>query len=304
MLLRHIRYFLAVAEHGNFTRAAEALHVSQPALSQQVRQLEETLGVLLFDRSGRCIQLTDAGYAYGEYVRRALRDLDAGQQAIHDVRDLSRGRLRLANTPTFTEYLVAPLIERFGSRYPGIAVTANEMTLDQIVAALGDDRIDLGIAFTSVRSAEIECHPLFDERLTLVVGRNHRFVGLSKPLSLPNFANVPLALLSRNFATRTLIDEYFQANGVSPGIMIEADSISTIVKIVRYGRMATILPDAIVRDDDALDSVELQPPLPRRTVAMLSRKGAYRSAACAAFAELLQGLTDDAALAEFIAQFV
>jgi LysR family cyn operon transcriptional activator len=304
MLLRHIRYFLAVAEHGNFTRAAEALHVSQPALSQQVRQLEETLGVLLFDRSGRGIHLTDAGYAYGEYVRRALRDLDAGQQAIHDVRDLSRGRLRLANTPTFTEYLVAPLIERFGSRYPGIAVTANEMTLDQIVAALGDDRIDLGIAFTNVRSAEIECHPLFDERLTLVVGRNHRFVGWGKPLSLPDLENVPLALLSRNFATRTLIDEYFQANGVSPGTMIEADSISTIVKIVRYGRMATILPDAIVRDDDALDSVELQPPLPHRTVAMLSRKGAYRSAACAAFAELLHGLTDDAALAEFIAQFV
>lgn len=304
MLLRHIRYVLAVAEHRNFTRAAEALHVSQPALSQQIKQVEETLGVLLFDRSGRAIQLTDAGHAYVEYARRALRDLDAGQRAIHDVRDLSRGQLRLAITPTFTEYLVAPLIERFGSRYPGIAISANEMTLDQIVAALGDDRIDLGIAFTSVRSAEIECRPLFDERLTVVVGRNHPYAGLNGPLTLRDFENAPLALLSRDFATRTLIDEYLRDNGVSPRIMIEANSISTIVKIVRYGRMATILPDAIVREDNALESAELQPPLPRRTVAMLSRKGAYQSAAHAAFAALLGGLPDDAALAEFITQFV
>jgi LysR family transcriptional regulator, cyn operon transcriptional activator len=76
------------------------------------------------------------------------------------------------------------------------------------------------------------------------------------------------------------------------------------VKIVRYGRMATILPDAIVREDDALNGVTLQPPLPRRTVAMLSRKGAYQSAARAQFAQLLEGLTDDVALAEFIAQSV
>src|ERR1700736_851018 len=113
MLLRHIRYLPAVAEHRNFTRAAEALHVSQPALSQQIRQLEETLGVLLFDRSGRAIQLTDAGHAYVEYARRALRELDAGQRAIHDVRDLSRGQLRLALTPTFHPYLIGPLVGGF-----------------------------------------------------------------------------------------------------------------------------------------------------------------------------------------------
>ena len=86
MLLRHIRYFLAVAEHRNFTRAAEALHVSQPTLSQQIRQLEDTLRVQLLDRSGRSIQLTDAGAAYVRYAQRALQDLEAGKRAIHDVR--------------------------------------------------------------------------------------------------------------------------------------------------------------------------------------------------------------------------
>ncbi|VFT46738.1 DNA-binding transcriptional regulator CynR [Pseudomonas aeruginosa] len=101
MLLRHLRYLLAVAEHRNFTRAAEALHVSQPTLSQQVRQLEEQLRVQLLDRSGRSVRPTDAGELYLLHARRALRELEAAQRAIHEVRDLSRGRLRLGMTPTF-----------------------------------------------------------------------------------------------------------------------------------------------------------------------------------------------------------
>ena len=100
MLLRHLRYLLAVAEHRNFTRAAEALHVSQPTLSQQVRQLEEQLRVQLLDRSGRSVRPTDAGELYLLHARRALRELEAAQRAIHEVRDLSRGRLRLGMTPT------------------------------------------------------------------------------------------------------------------------------------------------------------------------------------------------------------
>src|SRR5580704_13322948 len=115
MLLRHIRYFLAVAEHKNFTRAAEALHVSQPTLSQQIRQLEHTLRAPLLDRSGRTIVLTDAGVAYLGYARRALQDLEAGRRAIHDVQELSRGALRVAMTPTFTAYLVGRLVETFNS---------------------------------------------------------------------------------------------------------------------------------------------------------------------------------------------
>ena len=91
MELRTLRYLIAVAEHGNFTRAAEALHVSQPALSQQILQMENRLGVVLLDRSGRTVTVTDAGQAYMVHARRALSELELGRRAIHDVRDLSRG---------------------------------------------------------------------------------------------------------------------------------------------------------------------------------------------------------------------
>jgi len=86
MLLRHIRYLQAVAEHQNFTRAAEALHVSQPTLSQQIRQLEDLLQVQLLDRSGRTVRVTDAGEAYLRHARRALQDLDAGRRRTQDAR--------------------------------------------------------------------------------------------------------------------------------------------------------------------------------------------------------------------------
>jgi len=300
VILRHIRYMLAVAEHRNFTRAADALHVSQPALSQQIKQLEETLGVQLFDRTGRTVRLTDMGSVYIEYARRALVDLEAGRRAILDVRDLSHGELRLAMTPTFTEYLVAPLVERFSAEYPGITLSVCEMTLDSIELALSDDRVDLGIGFAGVRSDEIEVRALFDEKLTIVVGKDHPFARKKTPVSLQELADAPLALLTRDFATRAHIDAYFQSHRLSPKITVEANSISAVVKIVRYGRMATILPDAIAREHGALNHVESSAVLPSRTVALLSRKGAYRSAASQAFAALLDGVRDSDSLVKFI----
>lgn len=98
------------------------LHVSQPALSQQIRQLEAMLEVQLFDRSGRRIRLTDAGEIWLEYARRALRDLEEGRRALHDAEDLQHGKLRIAMTPTFTTYMLGPLMEAYYRRYPRVKV--------------------------------------------------------------------------------------------------------------------------------------------------------------------------------------
>lgn len=175
MLLRHIRYFLAVAEQGNFTRAAEALHVSQPTLSQQIKQLEENLGTPLFDRSGRTVRLTDAGMAWMRYARLALQDLEAGTRAIHDVATLERGNLRLAMTPTFTAYLVGPVIDAFYRQYPGVSVSIHEMTQDRIEALLAEDRLDVGIAFSQAQSVDIVAEELFTESLNMMVELSTRW---------------------------------------------------------------------------------------------------------------------------------
>jgi LysR family cyn operon transcriptional activator len=292
MLLRHIRYLLAVVEQGNFTRAAEALYVSQPTLSQQIRQLEETLGVQLLDRSGRVVRATDAGEAYVAYARRALRELEAGQRAIHDVRDLARGTLRLAMTPSLTSYLAGPLIARFNASYPGITLQVIEKTLDAIEAALAADQVDLGLAFSQVRSLEISSRPLFVEKLCVVVGLAHPLAQrpAATALAASELGQQSLALLSSDFATRAFVDAYLQQQGISPRIAIEANTISAIVEIVRRGGVATILPDAIAREHPGLKEIQLSPALPHRTVSLLWRKDSYQSAAAKAFAELAGSL--------------
>jgi LysR family cyn operon transcriptional activator len=294
MLLRHIRYFIAVAQHRNFTRAAEALHVSQPTLSQQIRQLEDTLGVPLLDRSGREIQLTDAGATYMRYAQRALQDLDEGNRAIHDVQELNRGSLRLAMTPTFTAYLIGPLLKNYNARYPNIALNILEMPQERMEAMLNEDALDVGIAFDETHSPDIEAQMLFVEALAVVVGKSHPFAKKRAALTLQEFGRESLVLLNEEFATRHYIDRYCRQHGVVPHIAMEANSISAVIELVQRTALATLLPDAIAREHDKLCLVGLEPALPQRTAALLQRKGAYRSAATQAFIAL--ALEESAAL--------
>ncbi len=287
MQLRLIRYLLAVAEHGNFTRAAESLHVSQPTLSQQIIQLENLLGVELLDRSGRAVKVTDAGRAYIQHARRALRELDAGRRAIHDVQDLARGELRLATTPTFTAYLVGPLLAAFHARYPGIMVRLKEMSLDTIAAAVAADEVDLAIAFAVSRPADdIECTPLLVERLNVVVGAQHKFAACTGPVTPQMLENEQLGVLSLDFVTRGHVDDYLRAQGIVPRIAIETNTISALIEVVRRSDVVTVLPEAIGLLHADLRNVRIVPEPQPRTASLLYRREVYRSAASIAFAAL------------------
>nr|WP_198982710.1 transcriptional regulator CynR [Herbaspirillum sp. ASV7] len=287
MQLRHIRYLLAVAEHGNFTRAAEALHVSQPTLSQQIIQLEESLGVVLLDRSGRAVKTTDAGRVYIEHARKALLELDVGRRAILDVQELERGELRLATTPTFTAYLVGPLLAAFQTQYPGITVRLKEMSLDTISAAVAADEVDLGIAFRVSRPGEeIECETLLKERLSVVVGQHHDFFKRKGGITPQMLASERLCLLSPDFATRDHVDDYMRAHKISPAIAIEANTIGALIEVVRRSNLVTILPEAIGEQHSDLRNIAISPAPKPRSAALLRRRDAYQSAAALAFARL------------------
>lgn len=287
MLLRHLRYLLAVADHGGFTRAAEALHVSQPTLSQQIRQLEDTLGVALFDRTSRTVKATDAGEAYIECARRVLVELEAGKRALHDVKDLSRGTLRLAMTPTFMAYLVGPLVRDYAARFPGIHLQIFELSMDDIEAGLADDSLDIAIAFTPVRHPDIECIPAFTETLGVMVGREHPLYDSTAVLTSSDLAQLDFALLAPDFITRLSIDEYFRQQGITPQVRIEVNSVSTLLEVVRHSPMATMLPEAIATEDRALRRLRIENEAPQRGAALLRRRNNYHSAAAVAFMNLV-----------------
>lgn len=285
MLLRHIHYFLAVAEHGNFTRAAASLYVSQPALSQQIKQLEETLETTLFDRSGRSVRLTDSGETYARYARRALQDLEEGRRAIHDIKDLSHGSLSMAITPTFTSYLIGPLIKAFHEQYPNITLNVQQMSQERMEDQLLADKFDLGIAFGAVKSSEITVQPLLIETLALVMAQGHPLANRSI-IDTQTLHEQSLVLLSREFATREQIEQYCQHHGVQPKVLMEANSLSAVIETVRHTQLTTLLPSYITKDREELIAINLAPSLLQRTAVIMQRKGAYQAASAQAFIAL------------------
>lgn len=287
MLERHTHYFLAVAEHHGFTRAAAALHVSQPALSQQIRQLEEMLAVQLFDRSGRTIRLTDAGEVYLRYARSALQALEEGKRAIHDVEDLSRGSLRVAVTPTFTAWFIGPLLAEYHTRYPNVTLQLQELSQDKIEEMVVNDELDVGIAFDQVHSADIDAQPLLTENLALVVA-NHHPLAVQASVDLSVLNDEKLILLNAEFATREQIDRYCLHAGLRPQILMEANSISAVLELVRRTGLSTLLPAPIAEQSHDLQAISLTPQLLERTAVLLQRKGAWRTAAARAFVAMAQ----------------
>ena len=286
MLLRHARYLLAVADQGSFTRAAAELHVSQPALSQQIRQLEETLGAQLLDRSGRVVRPTDAGRVYIDHARRAVRELEAGRRAIHDVEGLERGVLRVAFTPTFTTYLVGPLAQQFYARHPRVLISISVIAQVEMEAALTADALDLGIGFEDVRAEDVVAEPLYQERLCLIVGEGHSAAHGRTAMPAAELQGMDLALLNTTFVTRQTIDQYLHDQQVAPRVAVESDAVDSLVAIVRCGGLATVAPEAAAHRGE-LKAVQLSPPIPERTVSVLLRRDAYRSAAARAFLRLL-----------------
>lgn len=287
---RSVRYLLAVAEHGNFTRAAEELFVSQPTLSQQIKHLEEMLDVQLLDRSGRMVRLTDAGEVYLRYARRALNELDAAKRAIHQLQDLSRGSLQLGITP-ITEYLATPILHTFHDHYPNITLNILEVAQDDIELGVLEDHIDMGIAFTNTlsnetRSNNIDTHVLFVENLNLAVGKEHPYAELTGPINAHELEQLPLALLNTNFALRRQFDLYCLEHSIEPNIAMETNSLSVIMETVSLGRFVTILPHAIACSQHRLHPVMLLPELPHHEITLICRKSAYKSPACTAFAQI------------------
>ena len=295
---RPLQYLIAIAEYGSFTRAAEALFVSQPTLSQQIKQLEESLQLPLLDRSGKSIRLTDAGETYIQHARRAWAELEAGTRAIHDVQNLTRGSLRLGWTP-ITDYMTCSLLESFSRHYPGISLSTLEMSADDIEVALAEDRIDYGIAFSKpgakyqAKSADIRARTLFQDSLCLAVGNMHARAGQRKRIKVADLGKERMVMLNNDFTLRRNINQYFDAQSISPHIAIETDSLSVIIELIQAGSLATILPQSIVRTQCGMHSIAVSPGMPVQEITVICRDRGYKSPASVAFAILAENWSEN-----------
>lgn len=297
MELRHLRYFQAVAEERSFRRAAERLFVSQPALSQQIRQLEEELGIPLFDRIGKRVRLTAAGELLLGYARRVLHELGEAQRALAELEGLARGALALGVVQTVNAYLIPTVLARFIPAYPAIAIRIEELPANQIEAGLAAGQLDLGIGFAPAGAPEIEAELLFNEELVLVVRDDHCLAGQER-LPVSRLDGLPVALLSPAFCTRRLFDQCAQLARARPDIRVETNAIEGLLATVRAAGLATVLPALALRTPAGagLRAVALCEPVPRRSVGLLWQRDGYRCAAARAFAATVRQCCAELAL--------
>ena len=288
MELRHLRYFLAVAENCHFRNAADELLVSQPTLSQQIKDLEVELGTALFERVGRRVRLTQAGETYREYARRALNVLEEGQAVLHELDEMLRGTLTIGVVQTVNSYLTPEIVAAFIAEVPHVFLRVDELSADEIENGVLSGTLDLGISFQPGNGREFDVETLFSEEFALVVHPDH-YLSSRKQVRVSDLIDVPLALLNRSYCTRRMIDAAFREAGVSCRVAVELNSVAGLVAITECGGPPTILPKLGV-SSTRVAAIRLEQPTPTRKICLLRATGHAPIRAREVFADRLRKL--------------
>lgn len=270
MELRHLRYFLAAADHLHFRIAAEELLVSQPTLSEQIKDLEKELGTDLFERTGRRVRLTQAGEVFQVYAMRALAVIEEGQSVLHEFDELLRGRLRVGVVQTVGTYLIPQVIAEFNASFPLVAVRVENLSADDIESGLIEGTIDLGITFTPENPIQFNVEPIGEEQFVLVVSNSHRLAS-RKRIRILDLADEPLCLMTTDFCTRRLINAAFAEAGVNLAVAVEMTSIESCRNVTLAGGPPTIIPQLAVMSVK-VPCIRIEQPVIKRTLCLLSSK--------------------------------
>ncbi|MEO7915592.1 MAG: LysR substrate-binding domain-containing protein [Novosphingobium sp.] len=246
MELRHLRYFIAVAEELHFSRAAARLNVSQPPLSTQIRQLEEEIGAPLFLRTQRRVELTKAGEAFLIEAQRVMGILERGVALAREIGTGQRGTLRLGSVYSAIYAVVPQLLRALSARYPDIAVELAEMTVQQQIDALTNGIIDVGILRSPVHDPRIETRLLFREGIVALVPAGHELAARGA-IHVAELAPYPFLLsgIGLHSSFRQHVLGTFERLGVVPNIAREIGEIHSIISLVGAGLGVALAPATV-----------------------------------------------------------
>ncbi len=245
MNLRHLSYLIALAREGHFGRAAESVHVSQPALSAAINQLEQELGVPLVTRTRQGFEgITAEGREVLSWAQRILADVESLKQTLGEMKGQLSGHLRLGIIPT-AEPIIAALTRALHDQHPNVTVTVFSHTSQEIERGVEDHSLEAGVAYLEdKRMEDLRGIPLYLERY-VVVGST-KLVGEAKSIAWADAAKLPLCLLSRDMHNRLLIDQHFEAAGAVPSVVAETNTLMSVLSHVRSGVWCSVLPRTVV----------------------------------------------------------
>lgn len=270
--LRQLRYFDALARHGHFGRAAEACAISQPALSMQIKELEQALGGVLLERSARQVALTRFGEALALRVRDILRSVDELGDFARASRDRFTGRLRIGMIPTVAPYLLPRVIANLARQHPELDIHVRETQTVKLIQELADGRLDTAIVALPVSEPSLTEVPLFSENFLLV--RPGEDEGKPVP-SRETLREMRLLLLEEGHCFRDQALSFCNAQGAPPREVLDASSLSTLVQMVGAGIGVTLIPEMAVAVETRSARVSVarfRNPQPARTIGMVWRK--------------------------------
>ena len=270
--LRQLRYFDALARHGHFGRAAEACSISQPALSMQIKEMEETLGGVLLERGARQFALTKFGEELLQRVRDILRSVDELGDFARASRDRLAGRLRVGMIPTIAPYLLPKVIENLARLHPELDIHVRETLTPKLIKEVAEGRLDTAIVALPVSEPSLTEIALFKENFLLV--RPGKQQGVPVP-SRESLREMKLLLLEEGHCFRDQALSFCKTQLSPPREMLDASSLSTLVQMVGAGIGVTLIPEMAVAVETRSASVSVarfRNPQPSRTIGMVWRK--------------------------------
>ena len=288
MELYQLRYFVAVAETGNFTRASERSNVSQPSLSQQILNLEREVGHKLFHRLGRKAVLTEAGHAFLERARRILFEVENATRELGDHPSLGR-RISVGAVQTVMPYLLAPAITKAREALPNVTIDAREDFRNDLVRAVVEGDLDFAVVPLPIKEHRVSIEPLLTEPLLLVVGKEHPFT-TRREITINDLAGETFISLGDLSALNAQIRAFFGDHNFLPRIGYRCAQVATLKLFVSMGLGISILPQlARMPDDkDTLTYLRLTGSEPTRELAVVRHLQRYQSRGAEQFLALLR----------------
>jgi LysR family cyn operon transcriptional activator len=289
MELFQLRYFVTLADFLHFTKASEACFVTQSGLSQQIKKLEEELGMPLFLRTGKKVQLTEAGSVFLKHAKRVMDDVESGKQAIDDLNNLIGGELRIGVTYIFG-LLVLPVVELFAKKYPDLKLIVEYGATEPLQNKLLQNELDLVLV---ISNNEIELPmrkiPLFTSKLVMAVSKNNELAKLDS-IPFKKLQDIPLILPSRGFNSREFLDALFEKFNIKPKIPIELNAIHALLKIIETSDWATILTEKALKDWHGIKAIELTGVKTERKSYIITVRSEYEKKAIGLFIEAFRDL--------------
>lgn len=290
MEVHQLRYFLAIAESGSFTAAARRCNVTQPSLSQQIRRLEDLLGLPLFDRLPRGAALTEAGRSLLPRARRILAEIDDAAGSISSELETGKGRLVVGSIPTMAPYLLPAMVPRFLRRYPDCELTLVEDLTERLVEKLIDHTIDMAILSSPVDNEAIALSVLGRERLLVVAHRDHELVAGADSLTAASIDGQPAVVLDELHCLGGQLEAFCTRRSLNRRIVCRSTQLATILQLVGLDLGISFIPEMCARADRSAmrKYVPLSDGGPEREIAVARHSTRTPSRLAYAFVELLR----------------